>query len=222
MRLPTDFDEWSAFAKAADADGEAIALASWEQGRRTLTEDEAAALDMSMLYGSDSWPIVKLGRGWVYDFRSIQSACIYPTKYAATSAWLVLLAKWRKIHGLQAQERAIAEQKALDALRAALPVLEEAEQREWESGGPEILPEAEAVRASLSVSANRGEMLDGVNMSLYIESMGKQFRVRLVTPSIDAANDYCHEHPGCGVIASDAHSGLAFVAEIAARKAARR
>jgi hypothetical protein len=65
-------------------------------------------------------------------------------------------------------------------------------------------------------------MLDGVNMSLYIESMGKQFRVRLVTPSIDAANDYCHEHPGCGVIASDAHSGLAFVAEIAARKAARR
>jgi hypothetical protein len=39
MRLPTDFDGWRDFATAADADGEAIALASWEQGRRELTEE---------------------------------------------------------------------------------------------------------------------------------------------------------------------------------------
>jgi hypothetical protein len=37
----------------------------------------------------------------------------------------------------------------VEALRDALPILEEAETLEWEEGGPEVLPQAEAVRALL-------------------------------------------------------------------------
>lgn len=56
---------------------------------RTLTEDEAALLQHIMLWGSDGYPIEKLGRRWHWrKWRGIYgSPIVYKTKQAAIDAF---------------------------------------------------------------------------------------------------------------------------------------
>lgn len=51
-------------------------------------------------------------------------------------------------------------------------------------------------------------------LSLYVKSMGKVFRIRHIALTTDSANEYCARHTECGVIAEDRDSGAIFVAEI--------
>lgn len=87
--------------------GHALAESSFERGDR-LTADERFALLHNSRFGSDSYPIVKRGRKWAQDHPAIAKPPLYRTKREATDAWEILIEKWVRMSGLEAQELALA------------------------------------------------------------------------------------------------------------------
>lgn len=86
--------------------GEALAHAAFERGDR-LTEYELRALGQWSMFGSDGYPIRKLGRHWSIDHPAAAGTSLYNTKRDATRAWEILIAKWIRLKGLEAQARAM-------------------------------------------------------------------------------------------------------------------
>jgi len=93
-----------------DEVGNSCADARWDRGQR-LTEDERRALTHDSRWGSDGNPIIKLGRKWAYEWGG-RTSPLYTTKREAVEAWEIQLAIYRRLAGLAAQERAIAESEA--------------------------------------------------------------------------------------------------------------
>lgn len=106
------FEETRLHSEHLEIRGIACADARWERGQRTLTEDETAASNHACRYGSDGWPVRKVGRGWTWDRGTLSAPCLYRTRREAEDSWQVHLAIFRRIGGLQAQQRAIAEHAA--------------------------------------------------------------------------------------------------------------
>lgn len=86
--------------------GDALAAARWERGQR-LTVAEAEAVSRWSRWGSDGYPIRKLGRGWTVD-SPLASFGILKTKAEAVGRWETLIAVWIRLGGLEAQERCLA------------------------------------------------------------------------------------------------------------------
>lgn len=82
---------------------------------RPLTDDDRALLSHINHFGSDGYPVKKLGRGWHYEFRTISSPVIYKTKRDAIAALETYLGVLRDCLGNEAYRRAIAEQAARGA-----------------------------------------------------------------------------------------------------------
>ena len=51
-------------------------------------------------------------------------------------------------------------------------------------------------------------------LSLYVKSMGRVFRVRHVALTDEDANNYCLRHPMTGVIACDTQTGIIYIADL--------
>jgi hypothetical protein len=101
------------------ATGDALAGAAYDRGDR-LTADERAALTHHSRWGSDGYPIVKLGPKWTIDHRCAPKAPLYRTKRDAIRAWEILIAKWIRLAGLEAYDQALAELPNTAAERATL------------------------------------------------------------------------------------------------------
>lgn len=54
---------------------------------RRISEDEKALLTHTTMFGSDGYPIRKLGRGWYWDFRSLSAPEVYKTKRECLAAF---------------------------------------------------------------------------------------------------------------------------------------
>ena len=55
---------------------------------RGITEDEKALMTHVGMWGSDGYPVKKLGRHWWYEYRDvIKSGTLYKTKREATTAF---------------------------------------------------------------------------------------------------------------------------------------
>ena len=54
---------------------------------RELTLDERDLLQHIMRWGSDGYPVQKLGSRWIFSWRSIQTPTLYRTKREATEAF---------------------------------------------------------------------------------------------------------------------------------------
>lgn len=102
MNQPSD--EW----RAITATGDALAEAAYDRGDR-LTDDQRAALTHNSRWGSDGYPVVRLGPKWTIDHRCASQAPLYRTKRDAVRAWETLIAMWIRLAGLEARDRALAE-----------------------------------------------------------------------------------------------------------------
>jgi hypothetical protein len=87
--------------------GDACAHARWDRGQR-LTDAEKETLMWNGRFGSDSYPVRKMGRHWSIDHASAASRC-FPTKREAVQAWETYIAILLRLSGLAAQERAFNE-----------------------------------------------------------------------------------------------------------------
>ena len=101
------FDEARERHERQEATGRACAAARFARGER-LTDDERSALEASSRWGSDSYPVRKLGRGWTFRRGTVRAPTIYPTKAAAVAAYETLLAIYRGVLALEAHARAVA------------------------------------------------------------------------------------------------------------------
>ena len=90
--------------------GEALAQARWERGQH-LTESERTALTHWSMWGSDGYPVRKLGRGWTID-STLAPFPIMRTKAEAVGRWETLIACLISLSGLEAQERSIRGERA--------------------------------------------------------------------------------------------------------------
>ena len=97
----------------------ACAQARFDRGQRELTPDEAALCTHISRFGSDGYPVRKLGREWTWDFRSLKAPTLYDRKWKAIEAFetfhLILLG----VRGLVAQESALREISSEELLRIA-------------------------------------------------------------------------------------------------------
>jgi hypothetical protein len=88
------------------ATGDALANARWNRNER-LTAAEKETLMWDSRFGSDSYPIRKIGRHWSID-RQGDTRC-FATKREAVQAWEIYISILIRLSGLAAQERAFAE-----------------------------------------------------------------------------------------------------------------
>ncbi|MFL5909461.1 MAG: hypothetical protein ACJ768_02665 [Gaiellaceae bacterium] len=59
---------------------------------RPLTEDEQSLVTHISMWGSDGYPVRKLGRGWWWEYReTVKAPQIYKTKRAAVAAFETFL-----------------------------------------------------------------------------------------------------------------------------------
>ena len=79
---------------------------------RTLTEDERALMQHVTMWGSDGYPVRKLGRKWIWgEWRSVKGPpTVFRTKRAAVESFERYLDFLRMILGEEAGERARTEQ----------------------------------------------------------------------------------------------------------------
>jgi hypothetical protein len=87
-----------------DSTGNTCAQARWDRGQR-LTNQELDELTRWSRWGSDGYPIQKIGRHWSID-RPWDSRC-FKTKREATEAWEIYIAILIRLSGLAAYERAV-------------------------------------------------------------------------------------------------------------------
>ena len=97
------FEETRDRSRVQDETGEA--LARFERGQR-LTSDELSILNHDARWGSDGYPIFRLGAGWSYERLGHSSPIIYPTKREAIIAWEIIVSTLLALSGLEARERA--------------------------------------------------------------------------------------------------------------------
>lgn len=99
-------------AQEIDATGSMLADAAYERGDR-LTPEELRALNHSCMWGSQGYPITRYRSGhWSIDHPAAPRMPLYDRKRDAVRAWEILLAKWRRMAGLAAYDRAMAERSA--------------------------------------------------------------------------------------------------------------
>lgn len=93
MKLPKSFTpEAAAWHAEIDAMGSALADASIEQGQ-TLSEDQRIALVHLSRFGSDSYPLRKVGKKWGLEHSCAQGFPLRNTKSEAIRDWEILLAR---------------------------------------------------------------------------------------------------------------------------------
>lgn len=97
--------EGQAENREIEATGNAFAETAFERGER-ITDVEREALARWSMFGSDGYPIVKRGRGWVVDHPAAKAAGIFSRKCDAVRQWRILISKWIRMKGLEAQQRA--------------------------------------------------------------------------------------------------------------------
>lgn len=56
-------------------------------GDRGMTDDEIALLKHVSMFGSDGYPVRKVGRRWSWSFRSVSHPSVFPTKREATESF---------------------------------------------------------------------------------------------------------------------------------------
>jgi hypothetical protein len=95
-----DFDAFRARQRKQEETGAALALARAERDA-WLTADEVAAIAHNVRWGSDSYPVAKLGKKWQLSHPAAKGTPLYKRKLDAWAAWEVLLASWRHLQGLQ-------------------------------------------------------------------------------------------------------------------------
>lgn len=95
-----DFDAFRARQNKQEETGVALALARAER-EAWLTADEVAALNHDVRWGSESYPVAKLGAKWQLNHPAAKGTPLYKRKQDAWAAWEVLLASWRHLQGLQ-------------------------------------------------------------------------------------------------------------------------
>jgi hypothetical protein len=104
------FEQRQAQAHEQQAIGDALAHTAYERGDR-LTADEQQALRHTSMWGSDGYPIRKLGRKWTIEHVAARTAGLYATKRDAVNAWEILIAKWIRLAGLEARAQALSERR---------------------------------------------------------------------------------------------------------------
>lgn len=95
------FEQMRARCEEQERTGRALAAARFERGVR-LTEAERDALRHDSRFGSDGYPVRKLGRGYVYEHAAASSPSICKTKREAIIGWEIKLAIYRAQHALEA------------------------------------------------------------------------------------------------------------------------
>lgn len=102
------YEDFRARYARQDETGKALAEARADRGA-WLTEDEKMALVHNSRWGSDSYPVVKLGHKWNLAHPLAKSDPLYKTKREAVAAWEIKLAMWRALSGIEAYNRTMAE-----------------------------------------------------------------------------------------------------------------
>jgi hypothetical protein len=100
------FEETRARCQRQDETGRALAEERHDRGQR-LTDDERSALAHWSRWGSDGYPLVKRGRGWVIEHPAF-SGPLYKTKREAWCAWETFVAILVSLSGLEAAARRTA------------------------------------------------------------------------------------------------------------------
>ncbi len=88
------------------ATGDALGQAAFEQGAR-ITDEDRFTLNHYSRWGSDGYPIVKRGRGWVVDHALLSGAGMFRTKRAASTAWEIIIAKLVRMKIIEAELMAV-------------------------------------------------------------------------------------------------------------------
>lgn len=99
------FDEQREVSERQMIAGSALAAAAFDSGQR-LTVEEQQALRHNSMWGSDGYPVHKLGRKWTVDHQAACCFGLFTTKREAVSAWETMICKWIALSGLEACERA--------------------------------------------------------------------------------------------------------------------
>ena len=86
----------------------ACALARADRGQ-WLTEDERHALRHNSMWGSDGYPIMKLGKRWMVDSPLSAGLPLQQTKRAAVQAWETSIRILVDLSGLEAYHRLVSE-----------------------------------------------------------------------------------------------------------------
>ena len=76
---------------------------------RPLNEDERGLLTHLSMWGSDGYPVRKLGRKWTWGFRSLDAPVCYATKREAWTAFEAFYDVLVDASGEEARDRALAE-----------------------------------------------------------------------------------------------------------------
>lgn len=54
---------------------------------RGLTDDERSLLTHVTMWGSDGYPVCKVGRGWTWGYRGIKGPVVFKTKREAVASF---------------------------------------------------------------------------------------------------------------------------------------
>lgn len=94
--------------EAVSETGRALGAEAHERGVR-LSDDEKSALAHWSRWGSDGYPVRKMGRWWVVEHSLMSTSGMFKTKGEAFDAWETIIAKLVAMSGLEAYDRAVAE-----------------------------------------------------------------------------------------------------------------
>ena len=76
---------------------------------RPLTDDERDLMAHIAMWGSAGYPVRKVGsRHWSWDYRSLSTPRVYPTKREATRSFEAYMDVLRDCAGAEARRRALA------------------------------------------------------------------------------------------------------------------
>lgn len=75
--------------------------------RRRITEDERRLLNHVMMFGSDGYPITKVGRKWMVEHAAVRFPVLFKTKREATAAFEGFLDVLIDAKGTEAHVRAL-------------------------------------------------------------------------------------------------------------------
>ena len=84
---------------------------------RNISDDERALLTHTSMFGSDGYPIAKLGKGWTWSFRGLRAPEIYKRKRDAVEAFERFVDVLIDAKGAEAQFNAIRERGKPSELR---------------------------------------------------------------------------------------------------------
>lgn len=83
---------------------------------RKVTEDERTLLNHVTMFGSDGYPVTKLGRVWVWGTEAVKGPpTVFKTKREAVASFEAFLDVLRDALGEEARERALRERAEIEA-----------------------------------------------------------------------------------------------------------